>query len=77
MTIDTTNWKTSLAGLLAVLAIVVPYTPLGTSYPGLSDFLTKVAIAWAGFVAKDFTTHSTQAEVTKSTEIVAARKAGV
>jgi len=74
MTIDLANWKTTIGGVLLFLGQVIVLTPLATTYPWLSTFLTGAGGLLLGLTAKDYSTHSTQAEVTTAT--VAARKAG-
>ena len=65
------NWKTSLAGLIGALAFALQNYNGANTWQG---YLGAFAVATAGFLAKDFDTHST-VEQTQTATIEAADSA--
>jgi hypothetical protein len=60
-----TNWKTTVAGLIAAIALAL------ANYTGRNDwqgYVGVAAIAALGVLSKDFNTHSTDLEVAVSTK---------
>lgn len=67
------NWKTSVAGIITAVAGFVLFSPmLFAKWPWVSQVATYImagGFAALGLTAKDSTSHSTAAEVSKSTQI--------
>lgn len=64
------NRKTTLAGILAALGAALMLVPLPDDWKWVPPFLSALGAALIGAAAKDSTTHSTVAEVSKATEVV-------
>jgi hypothetical protein len=66
------NWKTTVVGLVAAVAGFIALHPMYTArWPFVNDlagYIMAGGLAGMGILAKDSTTHSTAAEVQKSTE---------
>jgi hypothetical protein len=58
------NWKTTLVGLIGALAMAAANYSGVNTWQGYVACLTPVAL---GFLAKDFNTHSTVAQVENAT----------
>ena len=63
------NWKTSLAGLICTLLMAAANYSGPNTWQGYVACLGPVAL---GVLAKDFDTHSTEAQVSTATAIDAA-----
>ena len=64
-----TNWKTSIAGLLGALALAIANYTGPNTWQG---YLPCIAAALLGWLAKDFDSHSTAAQVQTATDQAAA-----
>ena len=63
------NWKTTLAGLIGALAFALQNYNGANTWQG---YLGAFAVAAAGFLAKDFDTHSTETQVQTATAVAQA-----
>lgn len=63
------NWMTTLAGIVTVIggAVAVAAQPLGLN-PGWGVLVLSLGAGFGNLAAKDFNSHSTQAEVKVATE---------
>ena len=61
------NWKTTIGGILMALGTIATQAPIPSKFGWIPALVSALGGALTGTMAKDYSNHSTQAEINEAT----------